>query len=135
MPGTDGSVDKLKESMGTAYSVGDDSVPLIILSSPVGGPLESICSEAEGLLQLPWDLAKAHETHMCLLVFIDCLILHDILHKWEAHTFHPRPNFHQRKLSTLISFIQFLSCDSGLCVLKSHFNLALGSKTRGISTL
>ncbi len=40
--GTDGSVDERTEHMGTGYVVGDDRVPLMILSSPVGGPLASI---------------------------------------------------------------------------------------------
>ncbi len=57
MAGTDGSVDDRTENMGTGYVVGNDSVPLKIISSPVGGPLASIRSEAADLLQLLRDFA------------------------------------------------------------------------------
>jgi hypothetical protein len=76
---TDDSVDERTEHMGTGYVVGDDSVPLMILSSPVGGPLASIRSEGAGLLQLLRNITTNHGRHVCLLVFIDCLVLLDIL--------------------------------------------------------
>jgi hypothetical protein len=58
---TDGSVDERTEHMGTGYVVGDDCGSLMILSSPVGGPLASIRSEAAGLLQLLRDRNKSWE--------------------------------------------------------------------------
>ena len=64
---------------------------LMILSSPVGGPLASIRSEAAGLLQLLRDIATNHGRHVRLLVFIDCLVLLDILWRWGTHNFNPRP--------------------------------------------
>jgi hypothetical protein len=88
---TDGSVDERTEHMGTGYIVGDDRVPLMILSSPVGGHLASIRSEAAGLLQLLLDIATNHGRHVRLLVFIDCLVLLDILRRWGAHNFYPLP--------------------------------------------
>jgi hypothetical protein len=93
--GTDGSVDERTEHMGTGYVVGDDRVPLnralMILSSPVSGPLASIRSEAAGLLQLLRDIATNHGRHVRLLVLIDCLVLLDILRRWGTHNFNPRP--------------------------------------------
>ncbi len=80
--GTDGSVDERTEHMGTGYVVGNDRVPMMILSSPIGGPLASIRSEAAGLLQLLRDFATEHGRHVRLLVFIDCLVLLDILRRW-----------------------------------------------------
>ncbi len=72
--GTDGSVDERTEHMGTGYVVGNDSVPLMIMSSPVDGPLASIRSEAAGLLQLLRDIATNHGRHVRLLVFIDVVL-------------------------------------------------------------
>ncbi len=88
--GTDGSVDERTETTGTGYGVGNDRVPLMITSSPVGDPLASIRSEAAGLLQLLRDIATAYGTHVRLLVFFDCLVLLNILLKWGTHNFNPR---------------------------------------------
>jgi hypothetical protein len=72
----------------TGYVVGNDRVPLMIQSSPVGGPLASIRSDAAGLLQLLRDIAT---NHVRLLVFIDCLVFLDILRRWGTHNFNPLP--------------------------------------------
>ncbi len=77
--------------MGTGYVVGDDRVPLMILSSLVGGPLASIRSEAAVLLQLLRDIATNRGRHVRLLFFIDCLVLLEILRRWGTHNFNPRP--------------------------------------------
>jgi hypothetical protein len=89
--GTDGSVDERTEHMDTGYVDGDDRVPLMILSSPVGGLLASIRSEAAGLLQLLLNIATNHGPHVRLLVFIDYLVLLDILRRWGTHNFNPQP--------------------------------------------
>ncbi len=58
--GTNGSVDEGTEHMGTGYVIGNVRVPLMILSSPVGGRLAFIRSEAAGLLHLLRDIATNH---------------------------------------------------------------------------
>ena len=55
--GTDGSVDERTESMGAGYAAGDDVIPLMILSSLVGGLLASVRAEAASLLQLLRDVS------------------------------------------------------------------------------
>jgi hypothetical protein len=47
-----GRVDKLTVLMGAGYVVGDDLIPLTVLTSPVDGPLASIPAEAASLLAL-----------------------------------------------------------------------------------
>jgi hypothetical protein len=89
--GTDGSVEERTETMGAGFVVGNDRVPLMITLSPVGGPLASIRSEAAGLIKLLQDIATAYGRHVRLLVFIDCLVLLNILLKWGTHNFNPRP--------------------------------------------
>jgi hypothetical protein len=89
--GTDGSVYELEECMGVEYTVEDGVIPLMILSSRVGGPLASVRAEAASLLQLLRDMAVQYGLSVRLLIFIDCLVLLDILRKWGKHNFHSLP--------------------------------------------
>ena len=70
--GTDGSVDERTECMGTGYVVGGDVLPLMTLSSRVGGPLASVPAEAASLLQLLRDVSTKYGRSVRLLIFIDC---------------------------------------------------------------
>ena len=85
--GTDGSVDERTECMGAGYVVGDAEAPLMTLSLRVGGPLASVRAvasvraEAASLLQLLLDVAGQYGRNIQLLIFIDCLVLLDILRK------------------------------------------------------
>jgi ribonuclease HI len=128
--GTDGSVDERTEQMGTGYVVGDDRVPLMILSSPVGGPLASIRSEAAGLLQLLRDIATNHGRHVRLLVFIDCLVLLDILRRWGTHNFNPRPKevVHFDVIYPLLLELRQWIGDLVLVKVKSHSGCLLNER-------
>ena len=128
--GTDGSVDERTEHMGTGYVVGDDRVPLMILSSPVGGPLASIRSEAAGLLQLLRDIATNHGRHVRLLVFIDCLVLLDILRRWGTHNFNPRPKevVHFDVIYPLLLELRQWIGDLVLVKVKSHSGCLLNER-------
>ncbi len=55
----------------------------------MGGPLASVRAEAASLLQLLLDVAGKYGRNIRLLIFIDCLVLLDILRKWGTHNFHP----------------------------------------------
>jgi hypothetical protein len=79
--GTDGSVDERTECMGAGYAVGDTVASLMTLSLRVGGPLASVCAEAASLLQLLRDVAGQCGRSIRLLIFIDCIVLFDILRK------------------------------------------------------
>ena len=89
--GTDGSVDLRTERMGAGYIVGTAPVPLMTLSIRVGGPLSTTRAEAASLLRLVRDVAASSGRQVHLLVFVDCLVVLDILCKWGKHDYHPRP--------------------------------------------
>ena len=89
--GTDGSVDESSEKMGAGYAIGDAPIPITVLSAPVGGPLASVRAEAASLLKLFRDVAVSHDRHTPILIFVDCLVLLNILSKWGRHDFHPSP--------------------------------------------
>ncbi len=93
MAGTDGGVQWKQERMAAGYVVGTDLIPLMTLSAPVGGPfkLASLRAEGASLLHFVNKAAEKYGRHIHLLVFIDCLIILDILHKWGRSNFHPRP--------------------------------------------
>ena len=59
-------------------------IPLINLSSRVGGPLASVRAEAASLLQLLRDVSIKYGRSVRFLIFIDCRVLLDILRKWET---------------------------------------------------
>ena len=87
--GTDGGVDWRKECMGAGYVTGTESEVETALSARVGVPLSSLRAEAASLLQLLIDLRDRSST--ALLVFVDSLVLLDILQRWGQVSFHPHP--------------------------------------------
>ena len=91
MAGTDGSVDVRSERMGAGYAIGAQPVPILVFSAPVGAPLASIRLEAASLLQILRDVEANHDSRIPLLIFVDCLVLLDILRRWGRHDFHPNP--------------------------------------------
>jgi len=80
-----------RERMGAGYVVGTDPVPLMVLSARVGGPIASVRAEAASLLWLVQDVGQRFGRQVDLLVFVDCLVLLEILKKWGTSNFHPRP--------------------------------------------
>ncbi len=137
MAGTDGSVDERTETMGTGYVVGNDRVPLMITSSPVGGPLAFIRSEAAGLLQLLRDIATAYGRHVRLLVFLDCLVLLNILLKWGTHKFNPQPKevVHFDVMYPLLLELQKWTGDIMLVKVKSHSGCLLNERADELADL
>ncbi len=92
MAGTDGGVQWKQERMEAGYVAGTGLITLMTLSAPVGGPLAaSLRAEGASLLHFGNRAAEKYGRHIHLLVFIDCLIILDILHKWGRSNFHPRP--------------------------------------------
>jgi ribonuclease HI len=87
--GTDGGVDWKNERMGAGYVTGTEQEVVTSFSACVGGPLSTLRAEAASLLQLLLDLRGRSPTP--LLVFIDCLVLLDILQRWGQASFHPQP--------------------------------------------
>ena len=97
--------------MGAGYVLGADSAPLMAFSASVGGPLATARAEAASLLQLLLDVRQHYSHH--LLVFVDCLVVLDILQKWGHSDFHLGP---RRLYILLLSAHSYTSCVSGLVV-------------------
>ena len=87
--GTDGGVDWKNERMGAGYVTGTALETETSFSACVGGPLSTLRAEGASLLQLLLDLSNQLSTP--LLVFVDCLVLLDILQRWGQVSFHPHP--------------------------------------------
>ena len=89
--GTDGSANIRSDRMGAGFALGRQKEPLMTYYASVGRPLAPLRAEAASLFKL---LSRAREQFPgCadLLVFIDCLVLLDILLKWGRSDFQPQP--------------------------------------------
>jgi hypothetical protein len=69
--------------MGAGFALG---------TAPVGGGLvSSMRAEAASLLQYLRRVSEPFPHQHALLIFIDCLVLLDILRKWGTLEFQPQP--------------------------------------------
>ena len=84
-------MDERTEQMGGAYVLGVDPDPIMAFSARVVGPLASTRAEAASLLQLLLDVRQRFGHHVHLVIFVDCLVVLDILKKWGHNDFHPGP--------------------------------------------
>ena len=82
---TDRSLSLRKERMGTSFVVVEKPGSAVSLqfSGTVGGPLAILRAEAVGLLYLLRKVKVHFDRVLPLLVFIDCLVLLQILQKWR----------------------------------------------------
>jgi ribonuclease HI len=135
--GTDGSVDLRAERMGAAYVLGADRVPIMVLSVRVGGPLASARAEAASLLQLLRDVRSRYGHHVNLLIFVDCLVILDILRKWGRSEFHPGPRdvIHFDILSPLIDELRQWVGNIRLLKVKSHSGCLLNERADELAEL
>jgi hypothetical protein len=120
--GTDGSVDLRSERMGAGYAIGDGPIPIRAFSAPVGGPLASIRPEAASLLQILLNVAANYDSRTPLLIFVDCLVLLDILNKWGRQDFHPNPKdvVHFDIITPLLTELRQWPGQITLVKIKSH---------------
>ena len=120
--GTDGSVDERSELMGAGYALGDDPVPISTFSARVGGPLATTRAEAASLLQLLLDVRVRDGHQVNLLIFVDCLVLLDILSKWGRSDFYPDPKevVHFDIIRHLLHELRQWSGNVTLVKIKSH---------------
>ena len=65
--------------MGAGYAIGAQTVPICVFSAREGGPLASIRPEEAGPLQILREVAANYDSQPPLLIFVDCLVLLDIL--------------------------------------------------------
>jgi hypothetical protein len=68
--------------MGAGFALG---------TAPVGGLVSSMRAEAATLLQYLRRVSEQFPDQHALLIFIDCLVLLDILRKWGTSEFQPQP--------------------------------------------
>ena len=59
-----------------------DPEPIMTFHARVGGPLATARAEAASLLQLLLDTRQHYIHRIHLLIFVDCLVVLDILRKW-----------------------------------------------------
>jgi hypothetical protein len=90
----DGSACVLTDRMGAGFALGNERIPLLQFSAPVGGPISSLRAEATEAASLLHFLRRVRERfpdQHDLLIFIDCLVLLGILMKWGKSEFQPQP--------------------------------------------
>ena len=135
--GTDGSVDERTEQMGCAYVLGADPDPIMIFSARVGGPLASARAEAASLLQLLLDVRQRYGHHVHLLIFVDCLVVLDILRKWGHSDFYPGPKevIHFTVIRPLISELRQWAGNITLLKVKSHTGCLLNERADELAEL
>ena len=75
--------------MGAEYVLGANPLPIISFFARVGGPLASARAEEASLLQLLRDVRQRYSNQVHLLIFVDCLVVLDIIRKWGRSDFHP----------------------------------------------
>jgi hypothetical protein len=85
--------------MDARYVLGADPVPVMAFSARVGGPLSTARAEVASLLQLLLDLLQHYSHQTRLLVFVDCLVVLDILQKSLALFACVCPKFREARTS------------------------------------
>ena len=128
--GTDGSVDERTERMGAGYVVGTDPEPIMTFHARVGGPLASTRAEAASLLQLLGDVRQRYNHRAHLLIFVDCLVVLDILRKWGRGDFHPGPKeiVHFAVIRPLLDELRKWDGSVTLVKVKSHTGCLLNER-------
>ena len=135
--GTDGSVDECTEQMGAAYVLGTDRAPTMFFLARVGGPLASARAEAASLLQLLQDVRRRYGHHVQLLIFVDCLVVLDILRKWGRSDFHPNPKeiIHFTVIRPLLDELRQWTGNITLLKVKSHTGCLLNERADELAEL
>ncbi len=115
--------------MSAGYVVGADPVQVEVLAVRVGGPLSTLRAEAAGLLQLLTRLSRIQQAP--LLVFIDSLVLLDILQKWGNTSFNPWPNdiLHFDVIFPLLNILRQWQYPVRLVKVKSHTGRLMNEST------
>jgi hypothetical protein len=116
--------------MGARYVLGAGTEPIISFSARVGGPLASARAEAASLLQLLQDVRQRFGSQVHLLIFVDCLVILDILRKWGSNDFHPNPKeiVHFAVIRPLLHELRQWSGNLTLVKVKSHTGCLLNKR-------
>jgi hypothetical protein len=116
--------------MGAGYVLGTDPGPIISFFARVGGPLASARVEAASLLQLLRDVLQRFGSQVHLLIFVDCLVILDILRKWGRSDFHPshKEIVHFAVIHPLLHELRQRSGNLTLVKVKSHAGCLLNER-------
>ena len=108
--------------MGGGYVLGDDPVPILTLHARFGGPIATARAEAASLLQLLKDVRLRYIRRVHLLIFVDCLVILDIMRKWGRSDYHPGPKeiIHFTVLRPLLEELRQWCGTVTLVKVKSH---------------
>jgi ribonuclease HI len=128
--GTDGSACMRTDRMGAGFALGTERIPLLQFSAPVGGPVSSMRAEAASLLQYLRRVRAQFPDQHALLIFIDCLVLLDILMKWGKSEFQPQPRdiVHFDVLVPLLTELRLWPGTVLLMKIKSHAGCLLNER-------
>ena len=135
--GTDGSACMRTDRMGAGFALGTERKPLLQFSAPVGGPLSSMRAEAASLLQFLRRVRAIFPDQHTLLIFIDCLVLLDILMKWGKSEFQPQPRdiVHFDILVPLLIELRLWPGTVLLMKIKSHAGCLLNERADELAEL
>ena len=128
--GTDGSANLRTEQMGAGFAIGRERQPLLTFSAPVGGPYSPLRAEAVSLLQALRTIRIQLPEQTTLLLFVDCLVLLNILMKWGRSEFQPHPR-DIAQFDVLLPLLTELRTWPGVVVLmkiKSHAGCLLNER-------
>jgi ribonuclease HI len=118
------------DRMGAGFALGTERIPLLQFSAPVGGPVSSMRAEAASLLQYLRRVRAQFPDQHALLIFIDCLVLLDILMKWGKSEFQPQPRdiVHFDVLVPLLTELRLWPGTVLLMKIKSHAGCLLNER-------
>ena len=116
--------------MGAGFAIGRERQPLLTFSAPVGGPYSPLRAEAVSLLQALRTIRIQLPEQTTLLLFVDCLVLLNILMKWGKSEFQPHPR-DIAQFDVLLPLLTELRTWPGVVVLmkiKSHAGCLLNER-------
>ena len=133
--GTDGSACVRTDRMGAGFALGIERIPLLQFSAPVGGPVSSLRAEAASLLHFLRRVRERFPDQCDLLIFIDCLVLLDILMKWGKSEFQPQPSdiVHFDILLPLLRELRLWPGSVLLMKIKSHAGCLLNERADALA--
>ncbi len=130
-------MDERAEVMGAGYVLGADPLPIISFFARVGGPLASARAEAASLLQLLRDVRQRYSNRVHLLIFVDCLVVLDIIRRWGSNNLNPTPKevVHFAVIYPLLRELRQWSGKVTLVKVKSHTGCLLNEPADELAEL
>jgi ribonuclease HI len=119
--------------MGAGFALGIERIPLLQFSAPVGGPVSSLRAEAASLLHFLRRVRERFPDQCDLLIFIDCLVLLDIL--ISRSEFQPQPSdiVHFDILLPLLRELRLWPGSVLLMKIKSHAGCLLNERADALA--